>query len=462
MGMPILESEDMVNWRIVGRIFNRIDLGQFESMNGYGEGTWAPALRYHDGKFWMFVCMPKAGLFMTTAKRPEGPWDPLFHVKDVEGWEDPCPFWDDDGQAYLGHSILGAGPIIIHRMSADGKRLLDDGKTVYTGPVAEGTKFLKKDGYYYLSIPEGGVVAGWQTVLRSNNIYGPYEGQRCLETGSTNVNGPHQGALVDTPEGEWWFYHFQSHSPQGRVLHLQPVTWKKDGFPFIGQDYDGNGVGEPVKVSEKPKMGKHIKPRAPQSSDNFKKHDLALQWAWNHNPVDSCWSLTERKGWLALRALNAKELRMARNCLTQKIMGYSGEATVTLDYKNILPNQRAGMACLGRVYYAVGVEKDVDGNIRLYVENNGHVSLIDGLLEEEKNVVFLKLTIDDVRNVHRFSYSTNGRDFTAIGEEFAEGDADWKGYRIGLFSYTTEQKGGTAFFTNFKYQFDGPGKRDKK
>ena len=157
MGMNILESDDMVNWKIIGRIFDRMDLDGYSGMNKYGNGSWAPALRYHDGKFWMYVCTPNEGLFMSTATDPAGPWSPLYQVKNVSGWEDPCPLWDEDGQAYIGRSQLGGGPIIIHKMSADGKTLLDDGRKVYEGPTAEGTKLFLKDGYYYISIPEGGV-----------------------------------------------------------------------------------------------------------------------------------------------------------------------------------------------------------------------------------------------------------------------------------------------------------------
>lgn len=113
-------------------------------------------------------------------------------------------------------------------MSPDGTKLLDEGRTVYTGPVAEGTKIHKINGYYYLSIPEGGVSEGWQTILRSKNIYGPYEKKVVLEQGSTNINGPHQGAMVDTPYGEWFFFHFQQYNPLGRVVHLQPMHWKND------------------------------------------------------------------------------------------------------------------------------------------------------------------------------------------------------------------------------------------
>ena len=100
MGMPVLESDDMVNWRIIAQIFRRMDLDGYSSMHKYGHGSWAPALRYHDGKFWMFVCTPSEGLFMSTATDPAGPWSPLHCVAEAQGWEDPCPLWDDDGQAY--------------------------------------------------------------------------------------------------------------------------------------------------------------------------------------------------------------------------------------------------------------------------------------------------------------------------------------------------------------------------
>lgn len=160
IGIQVLESADMVNWKIVSQVYDRFDMPGWDANNHYGGGSWAPSIRWHDGRFWVFFCTPDDGLFMSTATDARGPWSPLHCVEKVERWEDPCPLWDDDGQAYLGHSVLGAGPIIVHRMAPDGSRLLDKGRTVYTGPVAEGTKWLKKDGYYYLIIPEGGVESG--------------------------------------------------------------------------------------------------------------------------------------------------------------------------------------------------------------------------------------------------------------------------------------------------------------
>ena len=182
MGMQVLESNDMVNWRYVAQIYDRFDEPGWDENAHYAGGSWAPAIRYHEGRFYVFFCTPDEGLFMSSAPKAEGPWQPLHLVKRVPKWEDPCPLWDNDGQAYLGRSRHGAGPIIVHKMSPDGKQLLDEGVTVYTGPVAEGTKWLKRDGYYYLIIPEGGVGQGWQTVLRSKNVYGPYEKKVVLES----------------------------------------------------------------------------------------------------------------------------------------------------------------------------------------------------------------------------------------------------------------------------------------
>ena len=462
MGMPVLESDDMVNWRIIGHVFSSIDLPGYSEMRKYGGGSWAPALRYHDGKFYMYVCTPEEGLFMSTAENPAGPWSPLHKVKNVSGWEDPCPLWDDNGNAFLGRSQLGGGPIYIHRMSADGRTLLDEGVKVYEGPVAEGTKLFMKDGYYYMSIPEGGVSTGWQQVLRSSDIYGPYEGRRVLEQGSTDVNGPHQGALVDTPDGQWWGYHFQSAGARGRVVHLQPVVWT-DGFPFIGADYDGNGIGEPVKVCKKPVVGKSAEPHAPQTSDMFDAAGLAVQWQFNHNPELSRLSLTERPGWLAVRPLHAARLREARNQLTQKIMGYRSRATVKIDFSRLAVGSRCGLECIGNKFMAIGVQAEIVAGQRkdvIYIERDGEVQLVRPVPANADGVVYLRLDIDTPKNEFQFLYGYDGKTFDKAGEPFEMSDGDWKGCRTGIYCYTPDESAdasGVAFFASFIYETDGPG-----
>lgn len=458
MGMQILESTDMLNWHIVKQVYSRFDMPKWDTNERYAGGSWAPSIRYHDGKFWIYFCTPHEGLFMTQAEKPEGPWTPLHCLKAVEKWEDPCPFWDSDGKAYLGRSQHGAGPIILHRMSSDGKTLLDDGVTIYTGPVAEGTKFMKRDGWYYLSIPEGGVGEGWQTVLRSRNIYGPYERKVVLEQGTTTVNGPHQGALVDTPQGTWWFYHFQETEALGRVVHLQPVEWK-DGWPVIGTDIDGNGTGEPVMQWQNPLPSE---PSLPQTTDDFNSTQLSPQWQWNHNPANEAWSLTENPGELTLHALQADSFIKARNTLTQKCMGYDSEATVEIDFTHLTDGGRAGIVCMGKTNELLGIRKD-GGALQLY-RTHSTFKQKDGTPPTETDTVLCTLTgtaklwlrihFDFTARQYTFSYSTDGNTFTPGAAPFYTIRGNWKGVRFGIYHYNTLAAEGKVTVENVKYNIN--------
>lgn len=432
MGMQVLESDDMVNWQYVSQIYSRIDEPGWDSNQHYAGGSWAPSIRYHDGRFYVFFCTPDEGLYMSSASDAHGPWTPLHLVKRVEKWEDPCPFWDDDGQAYLGRSRHRAGPIIIHKMSPDGRQLLDEGVTVYTGPVAEGTKIMKRNGWYYLVIPEGGVGGGWQTVLRARNIYGPYERRITLEQGSTPINGPHQGALLDTPDGTWWFFHFQETPVLGRVVHLQPARWEND-WPLMGVDMDGNGIGEPVYAWKKP-IPSHSQLKL-QTDDDFTEH-LGLQWQWNHNPDNEHWSLNEKPGWLTIHAQPADSLKLCRNMLTQKVIGYMNECTTLVTSEG---GCYAGIFCSGKQFLGAGLSSD-----GIFFESKGQRVLVrKGTFKK----LYLRITFDCLKNQHQFFYSTNGKDFIAIAQPFSLLSGYWKGIRTGIFCYGNN---GVAHFDYFR------------
>ena len=495
MGMQVLESDDLVNWHVVSQVYNRFDYPGWDTNSHYAGGSWAPAIRYHDGLFYVYFCTPDEGLFMSTAADARGPWSPLHCVKAVKGWEDPCPFWDDDSEdasdhvkaqpadgkhaptevkAYLARSQYGAGPIIIHRMSADGRQLLDDGVTVYTGPVAEGPKIMKRHGYYYILIPEGGVCCGWQTVLRSRSIYGPYEKRVVLEQGSTDVNGPHQGALVDCPpstinttpaapaDTTWWFFHFQETHPAGRIVHMQPARWHDD-WPLIGVDIDGNGIGEPVKVWPKPvtplSTTEHrtITADALSSGDDGANPSEALLWQWNHNPVDSAWSRDDRSGRLTFRILKAENMKQSRNMITRKTIGFESRATVTMDCSQMKDGDHAGLLCMGKAFMGISVCRQKG---RLYICMDGNADNPTAYNEQtiigqcKNNTVHLRVDINSSTNTHQLSYSTDGRHFTPAGAPYPLRMGYWKGSRIGLYSYTTAinaEGGGTVSFSHFDY-----------
>ena len=445
LGMQILQSKDLVNWEYVTQLYSRFDYPGWDDNQHYSGGSWAPSIRFHDGRFYVFFCTPDEGLFMTSATDPAGPWTPLHCVKEVWHWEDPCPFWDEDGQAYLGHSLWGAGPIIVHKMSPDGKELLDDGVVVYRGPVAEGTKFHKRNGYYYLSIPEGGVGGGVQVILRSQSLYGPYEKRVVLEQGSTPVNGPHQGAIVDTPEGEWWFLHFQSTPVLGRVVHLQPMWWQDD-WPVMGVDIDRNGIGEPVYCWKNP-TGTETSPSCPATSDDFSGPELGVQWQFNHNPVPEMWSLTEHPGQLTLHAMQAPSFREARNTLSQKLVGYRGTVTVKLDCSAFTDGCRGGLAVMGSRMATLGVKKE-DGKCSFYASVDEESETEGPALKG--HTAYLRFTYDAPAECFRFFLSGDGRTFEPIGEAFCSYSAYWKGARPALFAYNVQEDGGVVVFDDFR------------
>ncbi len=443
-GIPVLHSKDLVNWKIINYVYQTLPLDRYKKPQ-HGQGSWAPSIRFHNNTFYVYFCTPEDGLFMASTKSPAQKWD-LHFVQDVANWEDPCPFWDDDGKAYLLRGKVGAGPAILHRMSADGKKILDNGKVIFqnaqTQPILEGFKFLnKRDGYYYFSAPAGSVPAGWQSVFRSKNIYGPYEDKVVLHQGNTNINGPHQGGLVETQTGEWWFIHFQDKDAYGRIVHLQPVTWK-NGWPVMGLDADGDGIGEPVSSFKMPNVGKKHPAQSPQTSDDFNATTLGLQWQWQAAPQSHWYSLSANKGSIRLYTVSAPtdtaSLFYAGNLLLQKFTAPAFTAITQITANLITPGDRAGLVVMGNYYTYICLEKRSTGN---------HIVLYEGKKLERKylppaqledipintNKIFFKVQVFENATCS-YSYSTDGINFTAMGINYKIEKGTWIGAKVGIFS----------------------------
>ncbi|MBN1360599.1 MAG: glycoside hydrolase 43 family protein [Sedimentisphaerales bacterium] len=447
-GLPILHSKDLVNWEIIGHAIPRFADARFDTPQ-HGNGIWAPSIRYHDGWFWVFVGDPDAGILMTKAKDPAGPWTPLHVVKEGKGLIDTCPLWDDDGNTYLVHawanSRAGINSILtVCRMSPDGTRLLDEGTMVYDGrngvaPTIEGPKFYQRNGYYYILAPAGGVKQGWQLALRSKNVFGPYEAKRVLEQGSTDINGPHQGAWVELDSGEHWFVHFQDRGAYGRVVHLNPIRWVDD-WPLMGKDLDGNGVGEPVATFKKPNVGKAHPITTPVESDEFSSSDLGLQWQWHANPQAGWSSLTARPGWMRLFAIptpdGATNLWPVPNLLLQKFPAPVFTATAKLDCGDLAVGAKAGLLVMGQSYACLSVEK-TSSSLRLTKRTcddarGGDKETEDGSAVLTAESVLLRVTVADGA-VCRFSFSADGQTFATIGKPFTAQPGRWIGAKVGLF-----------------------------
>ena len=315
-GLPVLHSKDLVNWKVVNYILPKVPEERYDKPV-HGCGVWAPAIRYHDGTFFACFPMPDEGIYMSTTKDPFGTWSEPVNIRPGAGWIDPCPFWDEDGRAYLvagvAKSRIGYKSVLhMIEMQPDGMGLIGEAKVVFDGNLneqetIEGPKLYKRNGWYYIFAPAGGVKTGWQTVLRSKNIFGPYEYRVVMRQGDTSINGPHQGAWVDTVTGEDWFLHFQDVYAAGRIIHLQPMSWKED-WPIIGIAKDGNDYGEPVLTYRKPNVGEAAKEAEifePDASDDFSKKTLGLQWQWNANPKED-WYKLKSEG-LCLKAVKQEE-----------------------------------------------------------------------------------------------------------------------------------------------------------
>lgn len=403
-GLQILHSTDLVNWELIGAALtdypgsNWSDERPWEtpadddaylpgaqewrSVPQHGNGVWAPAIRWHNGEFYIYCGDPDRGIFMVKTNDPRGKWEEPVWVVKAKGYIDPCPLWDEDGKAYLSHGCAGSraglkSVLFVAPMSEDGTRLTGASRIVYDGhetqPTIEGTKFYKRNGYYYIFSPAGGVATGWQTVLRSESPWGPYEEKVVMAEGGSGVNGPHQGAWIETAKGEHWFMHFQDKDAYGRVVHLQPMIWTDEDWPVIGEDKDGDGVGEPVMRWRKPDLESEGVFQ-PAESDTFDGTELGLQWQWNGVPSPYWHYMTS--GALRLYSVQQREewrnLSDSPNLLLQKTPADSFTATAKISF---VPNpqlkgkgESCGLVLIGQDYAGIRLTDTDEGIVLQYVE----------------------------------------------------------------------------------------------
>ncbi len=454
-GFVILHSKDMVNWRILGHAVNDISTispaMNYTQMNRYGVGIWAGAIRYHNNRFWIYFGDPDEGYFMTSAARAEGPWAPLKHVLAEKGWDDCCPFWDDDGQAYLvGTKFADSYKIHLFKMSADGATLdRASDKVIYQSHGSEANKLYKINGYYYHLFSEVRNNVRVLMMERAKNIWGPYEGPQQLSEGQQQFNEPNQGGLMQAADGKWYFLtHHGSGDWSGRIMSLLPVTWL-NGWPIIGKP-NAAGIGEMVWQAPMPVKG--TQRVVPQSSDEFSAATVSPQWEWNYQPRVDKWSLTQRKGWLRLHAFKPlkNDLLHAGNTITQRsYRTTSNEASVKLDLSGMAHGQVAGLSHFGSPYYAaVGVVCLSQGKkLEFFTKDvNTGGPFIKG------NTLWLRSTWG-LDGKSQFLYSTDGKTFKPIGETYQLRWASYRGDRLAIYSFNNEQEAGYIDVDYFHYQY---------
>lgn len=489
-GLPILVSKDLVNWKLVNYALDRINDEKYDTPQ-HAKGVWAPAIRYHEGEFYIYYGMPDEGIFMVKAQDALGKWEEPVLVLAGKGLIDPCPFWDEDGKAYVVHgyakSRIGFKSFLgIFEMSWDGKTAVSEDHILYNGletqPTIEGPKVYKRDDYYYIFAPAGSVKTGWQTILRGKDIHGPFEEKIVLHQGNTKINGPHQGGLVDTVNGDEWFLHFQDRGMYGRIVHMQPVNWV-EGWPVMGEnavDY----CGEPVAVYSKPNVvngcmtdevldnGKGCDSELAcgiselsylEASDDFSSDKLNLMWQWLGNPKDDFYSLTANPNHLRLYCKNPSKavepiLWENANVLTQKLVCPFFKTECCLDITGLGEKEQAGMVMMGGDYAYLGVRvvEDVktlvlsqsadkkNGAIRANGQSTEKEETVTNLvrLDQQQEKVWLVFMIKEKDGAPSFEmkYSLDGENYVAVAVDFMPSDHTWVGAKIGLFANVLGQE----------------------
>lgn len=446
-GLPILHSKDLVNWTIIGHALPQQPPINHFSKTQHGGGVWAPAIRYHDGMFYIYYPDPDYGIYMVKAKNPAGPWSTPVLVQAGKGLEDPCPLWDTDGKVYLIHAYAGSRAgirdiLVMNQMNTEGTKFINKGVIVYDGHEldddVEGPKLYKRNGYYYIFAPAGGFDKGWEIVLRSKHIYGPYERRVVMDQGKSDIVSPHQGGWVETQTGQSWFLHFAQPTVYGRLVYLEPMTWKK-GWPIIGKD-QGNGIGEPVDKYKMPDVGKTYPVATPQTSDEFNSSKLGLQWQWQANPKPTWVFPYKSKGVLRLYCqLLPKDFKNywdVPNILMQKFPAPAFTATTKLNFYPYGNGDKVGFIVMGKSYAYLSLTKKSDGFYLDYTlcknANKGNAETIHNLGKVSNSIIYFRVKVNKGGLCH-FSYSQNGKRFHAISTPFQAEEGAWIGAKMGIF-----------------------------
>ena len=464
-GLPILHSKDLVNWEIINYALTNLYEGdetllKHFSMPRHGAGVWAPSIRFHDGWYYIYWGDPDFGVYMVKTQDPADKWTVPLCVIKGQGYIDTTPLWDDDGRCYLVNGWANsrskfASVLTVREMSADGTRAIGQPVIVFDGNgnenrTCEGPKFYKRDGWYWIMCPAGGVPTGFQLAMRSKSPYGPYEHKIVLAQGKTNINGPHQGGWVHTKYGEDWFLHFQDKEAYGRVVHLNPVDWST-GWPIMGKK------GEPVTTYKKPKSSSTLVVN-PVDSDEFNSNTLGLQWQWHAN-YDEKFGMPTAFG--TYRIYNYKlsdkfvNFWEVPNLLLQKTPTDKFSTTTKLRFTSKAEGQMGGLIMMGLDYSAIVVKRvgkefhllqlTCKGADKGNAQTEQLIAPLKPTAEDKIDYkpgihidIYMRLSVDNSKL--KFAYSLDGKKYKECGTEFQMREGKWIGAKFGYVSVDPNPK----------------------
>ena len=478
-GLPILHSTDLVNWTLLCYAFDTLDLGPDFRLEGgeiYGQGIWAPCIRYRDGMFYIFSNVNKQKTQIFTATNPAGPWT---RSEAEYNYHDLAVFFDDDGRAYV---VWGYRNLKIAELDASLHRVIPGTERDLLPPdslMGEGAHFYKVDGKYLIT---SAWFAGRMRMpcARADSLEGPWEvnpaisidedfglvdGHKIKGAGIPFTLEPpfeivppnpanngrlnlHQGGIVDTPTGEWWAWSMMDYNALGRLTCLSPVTWS-EGWPYFG--LPGN-LGRTPRTWVKPTSANPSAPTAPwpQRSDDFDAPQLNPLWQWNHVPVDEKWTLAARPGHLRLETMPAKDFWWARNTLTQRAIGPLSTATVRLDGEGLQAGDKAGLGLLGMPWRWIGLSRTETG-LELCLHDYQTCETLTR--PATASTVWLRADCDYLSEYAQLSFSFDGETFERFGPKLIMiyQLKTFQGIRYALFAYNeAAENGGHADFDSIE------------
>lgn len=482
-GLVVLHSKDLVNWEFSSFCFDRFDdSDDFNLRNGkeaYGQGIWAPAIRYHNGKFYIFSNINGHGLQVFISDSAKGPWKHHQIKGDIY---DLSVLFDDDGKIYAIHkygnvTVTELKPDLSGPVEGSSKVVIPEGNA-----MGEGHHIYKINGMYYILSADYSPMGRMQCA-RSKSIWGPYEtcviseresfgysaawtvnnvglGRPVPEDGFKFKNNKpsdetlicstiHQGGIVQAPDGKWWGVSMQDFNAVGRTVCLSPVTWV-DGWPYFGLE---KNLGRSPRTWFKPNNVAKTPVATYDRCDDFSGKTFKPIWQWNHNPNDKMWSLNkERKGWLRLHSMPAKQLLWAKNSLTQRAIGPVSYTSVKLDASKLKAGDEAGLGAINMPYASLGVVKTDKGLALRCYDQNTNKEVVQPL---DKKVVWLRLWGDYDKSQLQYSYSLDGKNWENIGEQLISPYQlkTFQGVRVALYAFNKKNvNGGVADFDNFKVE----------
>ena len=446
-GATILKSEDLVNWEYCAQpLKSLLDDDRYNLRNGkdaYAKGMWASTMKHHDGWFYLLINGNDNRAWLLSTTNPEGEWT----VRRLSrNYYDPGMLFDGD-RVYI---ACGYNHITMCELDADFNFIREQEVVVRERSGLEGCHLYKIGGYYYIYATYGGFPSG-QAAFRSKSPFGPFEEKVLVEKNyDGKINTIHQGALFQDTEGKWWTVMQEDLGALGRFPNLLPVEWQ-DGWPVVA-----GGIRPPVSFADKVPRPASADKRIKQlpTSDDFSQSTLGMQWQWNHNAVPDGWSLTERPGWLRLKAVSAvTELHQAQGMLTQRIFAdpdHASTGTIRLDVRKLKEGDRAGICIFQDPYAMLCVEKTSKKGYQLRwrqskVRNRGRDLDPIGqrvVIKPKKGIVWLRAAIRYGDNKAYFFYSLDGKRWERFGGETQQtfNLTVFVGSRFGLFCYHSAER----------------------